>query len=147
MGKFFWYCNSIYVYLDIILQGVESILSLKVEHRIHITYITRNTILFFLPEAVVRANAFSVMVSVLMIKPQVPELQDILLRFKTPAPATLVSPPEVTPPSLLEEELPGEEEELVDNENEEAESKLEKKMAMMNWVVIFLFYVFLISSI
>lgn len=82
-----------------------------------------------------------------MIKPQVPELQDILLRFKTPAPATLVSPPEVTPPSLLEEELPGEEEELVDNENEEAESKLEKKMAMMNWVVIFLFYVFLISSI
>ncbi|XP_069990164.1 HEAT repeat-containing protein 6-like [Penaeus vannamei] len=85
-------------------------------------------------EAVVRANAFSVMVSVLMIKPQVPELQDILLRFKTPAPATLVSPPEVTPPSLLEEELPGEEEELVDNENEEAESKLEKKMAMMNWL-------------
>lgn len=82
-----------------------------------------------------------------MIKPQVPELQDILLRFKTPAPATLVSPPEVTPPSLLEEELPGEEEELVDNENEEAESKLEKKMAMMNWVVIFLFYVFLISPI
>ncbi|XP_037791057.1 HEAT repeat-containing protein 6-like [Penaeus monodon] len=85
-------------------------------------------------EAVVRANAFSVMVSVLMIKPQVPELQDILLRFKTPAPATLVSPPEVTPPSLLEEELPGEEEELVDDENEEAESKLEKKMAMMNWL-------------
>ncbi|XP_042874779.1 HEAT repeat-containing protein 6-like [Penaeus japonicus] len=83
-------------------------------------------------EAVVRANAFSVMVSVLMIKPQVPELQDILLRFKTPAPATLVSPPEVTPPSLLEEELPDEEEELADEENVEVETKLEKKMEMMN---------------
>lgn len=81
-----------------------------------------------------------------MIKPQVPELQDILLRFKTPAPATLVSPPEVTPPSLLEEELPGEEEELVDDENEEAESKLEKKMAMMNWVTSFIFFYGLLVS-
>lgn len=80
-----------------------------------------------------------------MIKPQVPELQDILLRFKTPAPATLVSPPEVTPPSLLEEELPDEEEELADEENVEVETKLEKKMEMMN-LVNFFFLFFLCAT-
>ncbi|XP_068227049.1 HEAT repeat-containing protein 6 isoform X2 [Palaemon carinicauda] len=60
-------------------------------------------------EAVVQANAFSVMVSILMIKPQVPELQDILLRYQTPAPLSLSSPLEVVNSSALEEELPGEE--------------------------------------
>ncbi|CAL4091003.1 unnamed protein product, partial [Meganyctiphanes norvegica] len=58
-------------------------------------------------EAIVRANAFSVMVSVLMIKPKVEELSSILLRFQSPAPAILSQPPHVAPPQPQEEELPG----------------------------------------
>ncbi|KAK7070059.1 hypothetical protein SK128_021268 [Halocaridina rubra] len=72
-------------------------------------------------EAVVQANAFSVMVSILMIKPQVPELRDLLLRYQTPAPASLSSAVEVVPPSLLEEELPGE-------DSDEEEVELQKAM-------------------
>ncbi|XP_042229695.1 HEAT repeat-containing protein 6-like isoform X2 [Homarus americanus] len=76
-------------------------------------------------EAVVRANAFSVMVSVLMIKPQVAELQHLLIRFQTPAPPTLTCPPEVLPPPVMEEELPGQEE-------DEAETNLKSEMEKMN---------------
>ncbi|XP_064083632.1 HEAT repeat-containing protein 6-like isoform X2 [Macrobrachium nipponense] len=77
-------------------------------------------------EAVVQANAFSVMVSILMIKPQVPELQDVLLRYQTPAPVSLTSPLEVVNSSVLEEELPGEE---IDDEN-----NLKRAMEVMNLV-------------
>ncbi|XP_069168799.1 HEAT repeat-containing protein 6 isoform X1 [Procambarus clarkii] len=76
-------------------------------------------------EAVVRANAFSVMVSVLMIKPQVAELRDLLLRYQIPTPPTLTLPPEVMPPPFMEEELPGE-------EQDEAEASLRKEMETMN---------------
>lgn len=78
-------------------------------------------------EAVVRANAFSVMVSVLMIKPQVAELQDLLLRYQTPAPPSLSSPLEVLHPPSMEEELPGE-------EDYETETCLKKEMEEMNLV-------------
>ncbi|MPC27846.1 HEAT repeat-containing protein 6 [Portunus trituberculatus] len=76
-------------------------------------------------EAVVRANAFSVMVSVLMIKPQVEELQDLLLRYQTP---TATAPPAVLPPPSMEEEVPGEEE----DEEEENDENLKKEMENLN---------------
>ncbi|XP_071518174.1 HEAT repeat-containing protein 6 isoform X2 [Panulirus ornatus] len=76
-------------------------------------------------EAVVQANAFSVMVSVLMIKPQIQELRDLLVRYQTPAPPTLTTPPEVMPPPSMEEELPGE-------EDDEAETNMKKEMERMN---------------
>ena len=76
-------------------------------------------------EAVVRANAFSVMVSVLMIKPQVDELHDLLLRYQTP---TVTAPPSVLPPPSMEEEVPGEEEEEENDEN------LKKEMENLNLV-------------
>ncbi|KAK7075377.1 hypothetical protein SK128_007681, partial [Halocaridina rubra] len=94
-------------------------------------------------EAVAQANAFSVMVSVLMIKSQVPELRDLLLRYQTPAPASLSSAVEVVPPSLLEEELPGEdteeEEELQramvsEDEDETEENKLPEKNTV-SWLI------------
>ncbi|XP_063860757.1 HEAT repeat-containing protein 6-like isoform X2 [Scylla paramamosain] len=75
-------------------------------------------------EAVVRANAFSVMVSVLMIKPQVEELRDLLLRYQTP---TITAPPAVLPPPSMEEEVPGEEE-----EEEENDENLKKEMENLN---------------
>lgn len=85
---------------------------------------------FLLPaEAVVRANAFSVMVSVLMIKPQVEELRDLLLRYQTPA---LAAPPTVQPPPSMDEEVPGEEEE--DEEAEEGDVNLKSEMEKMNLV-------------
>ena len=79
------------------------------------------------PEAVVRANAFSVMVSVLMIKPQVEELRDLLLRYQTPA---LTAPPAVLPPPSMEEEVPGDE----DEEEEESDTKLKEEMENLNLV-------------
>ncbi|XP_050714863.1 HEAT repeat-containing protein 6-like [Eriocheir sinensis] len=78
-------------------------------------------------EAVVRANAFSVMVSVLMIKPQVEELRDLLLRYQTP---TLAAPPAVQPPPSMDEEVPGEEEE--EEEVEEGDANLKSEMEKMN---------------
>ncbi|XP_053631163.1 HEAT repeat-containing protein 6 isoform X1 [Cherax quadricarinatus] len=75
-------------------------------------------------EAVVRANAFSVMVSVLMIKPQVAELRDLLMRYQIPAPPILTLPPQVMPPQFMEEELPEEE--------DEAEAQLKEQMERMN---------------
>lgn len=69
-----------------------------------------------------RANAFSVMVSVLMVKPQVDELRCLLLRHLIPAPPALAAPPSVTPQPPLEEHLPSEEEE--EEELEEAVERL-----------------------
>lgn len=80
----------------------------------------------------VRANAFSVMVSVLMIKPQIEELRDLLVRYQTPAPPTLTTPPEVMPPPSMEEELPGE-------EDDEAETNMKKEMERMNLVRTFFY--------
>lgn len=74
-----------------------------------------------------RANAFSVMVSVLMIKPQVEELRDLLLRYQTPS---VTAPPAVLPPPSMEEEVPGEEEE----EEEESDANLKKEMENLNLV-------------
>lgn len=75
----------------------------------------------YFSEAVVRANAFSVMVSVLMVKPQVDELKGLLVEYLVPAPAALSAPPSVTPQPPLEEHLPSEEEE---EELEEAAERL-----------------------
>ncbi|KAK3866666.1 hypothetical protein Pcinc_027818 [Petrolisthes cinctipes] len=96
-------------------------------------------------EAVVRANAFSVMVSVLMVKPQVAELRHLLLRHLIPAPPALAAPPSVVPQPPLEEHLPGEEEELEEEveqlhlqseegEGESGDDKQERK-TMVSWLV------------
>lgn len=77
-----------------------------------------------------RANAFSVMVSVLMIKPQVDELRDLLLRYQTPA---VTAPPAVLPPPSMDEEVPGEEEEDADGD-----TNLKNEMEKLNLVCPFI---------
>lgn len=60
-----------------------------------------------------RANAFSVMVSFLMVKPKIAEIKDILTKYRTPVPPSLALAPVVEPPPPCEEEIP-EEEPLID---------------------------------
>ena len=72
---------------------------------------------FHLPtEATVRANAYSLMVSFLMIKPQSEEIREILTKYQAPAPKELVRPIVDRPPSPLEELAPDEDLDEYDTE-------------------------------